>query len=484
MAYQAPKNGFRTFLIVLGTQSVSALGTALTLFATNIWLLQSLYPNPEQRPQLTAALTVINLAFGLPALIVAPIAGAWADRHDRKRIMMVTDFGAGIISVVLAMIMVSGRLNLFELAALMALASTLGQFHNSAFDTSYAMIVPEEKLPRANGMMQTMWALVGVISPGIAAAVIAVPGLIRARAGGSFLAGLVAGLPDGAPVAIIIDALTFFFAAAALIFVNIPSPRRADLEVAPGAAKPTLMEDVRAGLLYILHRSPLLWLLGTFALCNFLSAPLGVLYPLIIKFQLAADWTARGFNLEAALALFGTLISVGGLAGGLIISAWGGLKKNRVYGVLVPMVLAGLTQAIFGFSSRFYFSSAAIAICIGLYPLMNAHSQTIWQAQTPRELQGRVFAVRRVIAQGTGPVSIAFSGWLAASFDPGAVTLIFGLAMAAMAFVQLFNPVLRRIEDREWLEGLARAAASRPAQGGGVGPAAAPAVQIGETVDQ
>ena len=93
--YQPPPNGWRTFLILWGTQSASVFGSAMTLFAMNIWLTQTLYPQPDQKPQLAAPLAAINLAFAIPVVFGAPLAGAWADRHDRKRTMMVTDFCNG-----------------------------------------------------------------------------------------------------------------------------------------------------------------------------------------------------------------------------------------------------------------------------------------------------------------------------------------------------------------------------------------------------
>ncbi len=58
--YTPPPNGFRTFVIVWITQSVSVIGSALTLFAMNIWLMQTLYPLPEQKPQLAWAISATN----------------------------------------------------------------------------------------------------------------------------------------------------------------------------------------------------------------------------------------------------------------------------------------------------------------------------------------------------------------------------------------------------------------------------------------
>ena len=176
-SYQPPPNGWRTFLIIWGTQSASVFGSAMTLFAMNIWLTQTLYPRPEQKPQLAAALAAINLAFAIPVVFGAPIAGAWVDRHDRKRTMIFADFCNGALSLVLAALVLGGDLQLWALLIIVALMAFLSAFHGAAFDTSYAMLVPEARLPRANGMMQTMWALAGILAPAIAAVLIALPAL-------------------------------------------------------------------------------------------------------------------------------------------------------------------------------------------------------------------------------------------------------------------------------------------------------------------
>src|SRR6478672_2125594 len=103
-AYQPPKHGFRTFVIIWVTQSISVFGSALTFFALTIWLTQVLYPRPEQKPELAFALAAISLAFALPTVFIAPLAGAWADRHDRKRTMMSMDVLNGCVSLTLAVL--------------------------------------------------------------------------------------------------------------------------------------------------------------------------------------------------------------------------------------------------------------------------------------------------------------------------------------------------------------------------------------------
>jgi MFS family permease len=450
-----PPHGFRTFLIVWATQSISVIGSALTLFATTIWLSDQLYPLPEQKPELSLALAALSLAFAVPMVFVAPIAGAWADRHDRKQIMVIADVANGCLSLLLAALLLTHSLGLWMLIGLMLLFSTLGSFHSSAFDTSYAMIVPEQQLARANGMMQTMWALSGILAPGIAALLIALPTLARQGVLGGPMSASLGGLDDGTPLAIAVDAISFFGAALVLLFLHIPSPVRTDLVGGTAGPRPSLWADVREGALYIWDRRPLLWLLGTFTVVNLTGSPVRVFQPLLVKFDLIDDWTARGLTFEAALALLATVSSMGGVAGGVLITAWGGLRVKRVYGVLVPMIVAGSAQIVFGLSRLLVVSSAMALVMSAMLPILNAHSQAIWQTQTPRELQGRVFAVRRVIAQCTWPLSTALAGVAGGLFDPGLVLAALGVVCTLFCVAQLFNPYLRRVEDKQWLEQLA-----------------------------
>ncbi|GBF05923.1 major facilitator superfamily transporter [Deinococcus aerius] len=436
-------NGWRTFLTLWGTQSLSVVGSALSYFAITIYLTTTLYPAPEQRAALAFALSAVALAGALPAIFGAPVAGAWADRHDRKRVMFACDLGSALVSLALGLLVILGALPLWVLVPLVALGSFLGSFHGAAFDTSYAVLVPPERLPRANGMMQTLWTLSGLLAPGLAAFLIALPALLGQR--GVHLPFL----QNGTALVFLLDGLTFLVAGLVLWRLHIPTPKRTD------AVPKSLMSDVGFGFRYILARRPLLWLLGTFSVANFVGAPLGVFEPLIVKFTLGPDWQARGLTFEAALALLATVGGVGGVLGGVFISSWGGLKERRVLGVLVPMILGGLALVAFAFSRNLYLSAVLMALNFFTIPVLNAHSQAIWQTQVPPEMQGRVFSVRRLIAQCTGPFATFLAGIAGGLFPPASILLVLGIAQVAFCAAQLFNPYLRRVEDRAWLEELA-----------------------------
>jgi DHA3 family macrolide efflux protein-like MFS transporter len=444
--YDPPTNGFRTFIIVWATQSISLVGNGITFFATIIWLTQVQYPDPDQKAQLGLAISLVSLAAVIPIVFGAPLAGAWADRHDRKRTMIAMNLASGIVSLLVGTLMFTHTLQLWMLVAITVVDSIFGSFHAASFDTSYAMLVPDAKLPRANGMMQTIFPLSSVLAPSLAAGIISLPSLARQGAISGQLGDWLRAFSDGTSLALTVDAITFFLMGLVLIFLHVPSPQRSDLYHSSGKRK-SIWEDVREGATYILHRRSMLWLLGTFAVANFASSGMGVFTPLVVKFNLAPDWSARGFTFETALALLGAAAGVGELLGGIFISVWGGLKKGRVYGVLVPMILEGFAQVAFGLSSLIYLTAVAQFVRLATFPIMGAHSQAIWQSQTPRALQGRVFSVRRLIAQFTQPLSTLVAGITGGVFNPGIVMAVLGGILILFCLAQLFNPYLLRIEE-------------------------------------
>ena len=450
MSYTAPPGGFRTFLMLWASQSVSVFGTGLTFFAINIWLVQAVYPLPEQRADLGWALAAVGLARALPSTLATPIAGALVDRMDRKRLMLSMDLVHGTLMAIMAYLMGIGLLQIWMVLIILATLSVTHSIHGSAFDTSYAMLVPDEQLPRANGMMQTMWSLSSVLSPAIAAAIITLPSMLLPDSFGAAMAGL----QNGVTLILALDAITFLLAGAVLSFLAIPSPKRADLEAADRTKKPSIWADVRFGAAYIWRRPPLLWLLSTFAVVN-LGLQMNVFLPLLVKVDLAPDWTARGMSYEAALAALNTAMAVGGLVGGFLVSLWGGARRKRVMVLMASMMLTGLAQVWLGFSSVLFVGMVAIFLWNFFGPVSNAHSQAIWQGQVPREMQGRVFAIRRLVAWSLGPLGQVVAGLLAGLMNPGMGLALLGGMIALFTFAQFFNPQVMRVEDKAYLDRLA-----------------------------
>jgi len=113
--------------------------------------------------------------------------------------------------------------------------------------------------------------------------------------------------------------------------------------------------------------------------------------------------------------IFGSLqtaAAIGGVIGGVIMSAWGGFKR-RVHGVLIGWLLSGLSMAALGFQGGLPVWIPAIVFTVLLVPLVNTSNQAIWQAKVAPDVQGRVFSARRLIAWFTNPISPLIAGILA-----------------------------------------------------------------------
>ncbi len=128
------------------------------------------------------------------------------------------------------------------------------------------------------------------------------------------------------------------------------------------------------------------------------------------------------------------------------------------------MTVSAVGQIAYGLSTMVILAAVMTFVTTAMVPIMNSHSQTIWQTQVPRELQRRVLSVRRLIAQFTWPLSTTLAGWAGGRFDPGLVIAMLGTILLVFCVGQLFNPYLRRAEDKAWLNAMAerRAQPIRP----------------------
>jgi hypothetical protein len=149
-----------------------------------------------------------------------------------------------------------------------------------------------------------------------------------------------------------------------------------------------------------------------------------------LAFSLSAPMIlARTENNTPILGAVNSAGAISGVIGGLIISAWGG-PKRKVFGVLWGWVWVGACQFIFGFGLPFWF--IGLALLELAVPTLDGSNQSIWQAKVSPDVQGRVFAARRLIAQLTIPAAALIAGPLAdrvlepAMQSGGALAPIFG----------------------------------------------------------
>jgi MFS family permease len=376
------------FTFVWIGQLVSVLASSATGFALTIWAYQTTGS--------ATALGVLSTSFLIPFLVLSPIAGAMVDRYNRKVMMMVSDIAAAVATIGVLVLHATGGLAIWHLYLTTILVGLGNTFQWPAYSAAISTMVPKEQYQRASGMMGLVDSGPGVIAPLMAGALYPIVGLT----------GI-----------LVLDIVTFAFAVGTLLVVEIPTPTPS----AEGAAsRGHLLREAFYGFKYIFARKSLLGLALFFATLNFLAG-MGLVTPFILS---------RTGNQSAALGAVMSAAALGGVAGGLLISAWGGFKR-KMTNIFVGEFLFGLLgYLLFGFgrSLAFWIPTAALgslAVC-----LSNSSAQAIWQSKVPADLQGRVFSARRLIAFSLLPITPVVAGALADFVTEPAMTSNTGLARA------------------------------------------------------
>lgn len=383
--------GMRAFTIIWVGQLVSIVGTQMSRFALTIWAWDVTH---EATP-----LALIALFGALPPIIMGLFAGVLVDRWNRKRIIMLSDTAAAAATGVILLAYLTGGLQLWHLYLASLIAGGAGAFQGIAFAAATTTLVGEKQYARASGMMTLAEYLSMILGP--------------------FLAGVLIG-PLGFGGILIIDIITFFIGVGTLALIPLPGGPVAGEET----AQEPILRAASYGFRYIFRDaglSGLLVMLGAFAFTEALGFPL--ISPMIL---------ARTGGNEALLGTVRAVMGIGGVVGGLIVTAWGG-PKRRVHGLLIGFILTGLLgDALMGAGQALpAWLVAAIGIEVFI-PLVLACNQAIWQSRVPAQVQGRVFAARRLVGDVAETLAVLVAGLLVDNaFEPamqpgGALAPVFG----------------------------------------------------------
>jgi MFS family permease len=340
-------------------------------------------------------------------------------------------------TVLIAVLFYSGRLEVWHIYIVTALSSAFSTFQWPAYSAATSLLVPKEHLGRAGGMVQIGEAISQLVSPAIAGVLFVTIGLTGV---------------------ILIDFATYLFAVVTLLIVQIPRPA---VTTEGQAGKGSLLREAGYGWKYIVARPGLVGLLMVFAATNFLS---GLWNPLITP--LILDMSS-----PAMLGYLFSIVGVGMLLGTLVMSAWGG-PKRRIHGVLGVMMISGMFEMLFGVRPSLALMAIAGFGAMFTMPIINGSSQAIWQSKVAQDVQGRVFAVRRMLAWSTTPLAYIAAGPLADRvFNPllveggplastvgrvigvgpsrgiGLLIIVLGLLTVLVCALGYLNPRVRHLES-------------------------------------
>jgi DHA3 family macrolide efflux protein-like MFS transporter len=359
--------GFRTFVLVWAGQLVSGVGSGFTSFALGVWV--------YQKTGSVTGFTLVLLSATLPTILLLPFAGALVDRWDRRRTMIVADSVSASATLVLALLLYAGRLQIGHIYLAAMVHAACGAFQWPAYGAATTLLVPRHLLGRAAGMVEFAHAIAGILSP--------------------LLAGILIGR-IGIPGVMLVDCLTLIAAVGTLAVARFPKP------AAPAGPRRSLWADVRFGVRYVAERPGLTRLMAFFSSINlFSNFNNALIVPLVLSF---ATPPVLGATLSTGAA--------GILLGGTVMSAWGG-PRRRVRGIVIGGMLLGVSMMLMGVRPWAPLVAAGLFVFNSSTPVMNGCSQAVWQVKVPPELQGRVFAIRRMIGTCTTPLCFLIAGPLA-----------------------------------------------------------------------
>jgi DHA3 family macrolide efflux protein-like MFS transporter len=365
----ASTNSYRTFLVVWFGQTISILGTGLTTFGVTVWVFL-------ETGSITA-LAVVLFAGVLPRSLLAPFAGAYVDRWNRRTAMIVSDAGAGAATVLLALMFAFGQASVVGIAGVLAVSSAFASLQWPAYQAATSLLVPKDQYSRAQGLIQLGGAAGSLLPPMLAAAVLAI---------------------GGVAMVIAIDIVTFLIAVGTLLIVTFPVPPES--EVGAEASGRTVLSDAAFGFIYIRQRPAWRGLLGlqfVFAIGS------GFFFLLMTSYVLT-------ISTEQTLGIIMSVGALGNLAGAAFMTAWKGAAARKVMMIVIVTVASGLLDVLFGLASTLWFATAFLFAGGVTGVAQNATYRALWQAKVEPDVQGRVFSARMMIVLIAMPLAFVLTG--------------------------------------------------------------------------
>jgi len=287
-------------LVWLG-QFVSIIGSSMTRFGLTIWAWEI--------TGRATALALVGLFSLVPMLLLSPIAGAVVDRWSRKKIMILGDLVAGASTVFLLVLFLLGKMEIWHIYLVSAIGGAGEAFQRPAYMAAISTMIPKKHYGRAQGMVGMVESATGIVAPVLAGALLGFIGI------------------DGI---MFIDIATFLFAVSMLLIVRIPQP---EISSEGRKARGSMWRESAFGFRFLLQRKPLLYLLMSYAVLNLvLTFSFSIQSPMIL---------ARTNTNELVLGAVQMFLGLGGVAGGAVMSIWGG-PKRRIRGIFLSVIGAML----------------------------------------------------------------------------------------------------------------------------------------------
>ncbi len=371
----------RNYRLFFSGQSASLVGTWITRVATS-WLVYRLTGS-------ALLLGVVGFCGQIPTLLLSPVAGVLVDRHDRHRILVITQVLSALQSLALALLALPGIITVGEILFLQVVQGVINAFDTPARQSFIVdMIEDRADLPNAIALNSSMVNGSRIIGPSIGGVIIAAVG-----EGWCFM----------------IDAISYVAVIASLVAMHVAKKPRAEQNT-------KVVEELRAGFLYVAQSVPMRSALLLLALVATMGMPYSVLMPAIASSVLHGGAHTLGFLMTAA--------GLGALAGALYLAS-----RNSVLGLGRAMVVAtiafGAGLVAFSQSHVVWLSLLLLPIVGGGMMVETASTNTILQTIVEERMRGRVMSFYTMAFLGTAPLGSLLAG-VAADRIGAPMTIFFG----------------------------------------------------------
>lgn len=392
------KKTVATFLV---GQTITTFGSYLVQYAI-MWHLTL-----TTKSGLVLALAAV---FGfLPQAIVSIFAGVWADRVNRKTMIIISDSTIALATLGLAALMLSGVKDLWLIFLVMAVRSVGAGVQMPAISALIPQIVPTEQLMRINGINSTIQSALGLLAPVAAAAVYAYASL---------------------EAILFIDVVTAIIGLSFLAFVPVPT-----LERAASAEKPSYFTDLKDGLRYIFGNPLVRWVMAIFAIVFFLIVAPSNLSPLMV---------VRNFGNEVwMLTVLEIAFGVGMALGGALM-AFIGPKLDRLTTIIATSIIFGFLAVGMGFTTNLILFYVLFFIIGLVVPAFSTSAFTLLQETVEPERQGRVFGFLGIVMSVAMPIGMAVLGPLADVVSVELLLIITGAVTVVIATIAVLLPAGKR----------------------------------------
>lgn len=380
-------------------ETVSSFGNSITLFGLPLLVFQL--------SGSAVSLGITFALFGLPHLLFGLLIGAWVDRVDRKRVMIVVDILSAIIVAAVPAGAALGVLSIGLIYAVAFLSATLSIFFQAAQFAAIPSLVDRGEFVAANGRIQASFSAATVAGPLLAGALLVFVPLERL---------------------LLIDSATFLVSAVMLALIA----RRFD--TGPRAVASSLRADVAEGLRYVLRHPVLRSISVMMALINFVGVTAYAQLVLLAKQRFGAS--------DAQIAL---LFAADGAGVVLLSLAAGPLRRRWSFAnvALGALMLNGLLTIALAYAPVYSAAVVLAALGSGLGILFNINSGSLRQAIVPQHMLGRIITIAMVLAWSANPLGATLGGIVVERVgDVSSVYAVIGGAIFLIAlWFRLFSPL-------------------------------------------